>query len=156
MDINTKYVGVIILIFSVLTALVVNSFSSLVNFMNTGGCPCVQGEVCPQVPIFTQLYIGYTLATALGIVGVFLVIFGKKPVVEDVKKKWGENLKKLKDDERGIYETLAGSEGVMFQSELVEKIGLNKVKVSRILDKLEAKGLLERKRRGMSNVVVLK
>jgi uncharacterized membrane protein len=33
---------------------------------------------------------------------------------------------------------------------------MTKVKVSRILDSLETKNLLERRRRGMSNVVVLK
>ena len=44
----------------------------------------------------------------------------------------------------------------MFQSDLVEKSEFPKAKVSRILDKMEARGLLERKRRGMANAVVLK
>jgi uncharacterized membrane protein len=44
----------------------------------------------------------------------------------------------------------------MFQSELVEKTGYSKSKVSLILDRLEAKRILERKRRGMTNAVVLK
>ncbi|RLE76927.1 MAG: transcriptional regulator, partial [Thermoprotei archaeon] len=34
--------------------------------------------------------------------------------------------------------------------------GFSKAKVSRILDKLEAMGLVERKRRGMSNIVLLR
>ena len=33
---------------------------------------------------------------------------------------------------------------------------MTKVKVTRILDKLEGRGLVERKRRGMTNVVMLK
>jgi uncharacterized membrane protein len=44
----------------------------------------------------------------------------------------------------------------LFQAELIEKTDFNKVKVSRILDKLEGKGLIERRRRGMTNLVLLK
>ena len=33
---------------------------------------------------------------------------------------------------------------------------MSKVKITRILDKLEASGLVERKRRGMTNVVMAK
>jgi len=156
MNVNTKYVGAMVIVFGVLVALVINSFSGLVEMVNTGECACGVGGVCSQVPIVTQLYLGYTMAAALGIVGVFLLIFGKKPVIEGSKEKWGKNLKKLGGDEKGVYETLIGSEGVMFQSELVEQSGFPKAKVSRILDRMEAKGLLERKRRGMANAVVLK
>jgi uncharacterized membrane protein len=44
----------------------------------------------------------------------------------------------------------------MFQSTLMEKLGIGKVGITRLLDKLEAKQLIERKRRGMNNIVVLK
>ena len=44
----------------------------------------------------------------------------------------------------------------MFQSALMEKIDIGKVKMTRLLDKLEAKQFIERKRRGMNNIVVLK
>ena len=44
----------------------------------------------------------------------------------------------------------------MFQADLIEKLNLGKVKVSRILDRLENKNLIERKRRGMNNLIVLK
>jgi uncharacterized membrane protein len=38
----------------------------------------------------------------------------------------------------------------------MEKLGVGKVGITRLLDKLEAKQLIERKRRGMNNVVVLR
>jgi len=38
----------------------------------------------------------------------------------------------------------------------MEKLGIGKVGITRLLDKLEAKQIIERKRRGMSNIVVLK
>jgi uncharacterized membrane protein len=42
------------------------------------------------------------------------------------------------------------------QSDIVNNTSLTKVKVTRLLDKLEGKGLVERRRRGMGNLVVLK
>ena len=44
----------------------------------------------------------------------------------------------------------------MFQATLKEKLDVGKVKLTRLLDKLEAKQLIERKRRGMNNLVVLR
>ena len=38
----------------------------------------------------------------------------------------------------------------------MERLNTGKVKITRLLDKLEAKDLIERKRRGMNNIVVLK
>ena len=59
-------------------------------------------------------------------------------------------------DERKIIDFLRQKQGSVFQSEIQVRTGFSKVKVSRILDKLEQKGFLERKRRGMANLVVLK
>lgn len=72
------------------------------------------------------------------------------------KEKWENILMNLKNDEQTIFRALLEAEGTMFQSELVEKTGLPKSTVSLALDKLEARGLLERRRHGMSNAVVLK
>ena len=44
----------------------------------------------------------------------------------------------------------------MFQSDIAEKTGFDKVKVTRVLDRLEGKQLIERKRRGMTNIVILR
>ena len=65
------------------------------------------------------------------------------------------NLKLLNREERALYQILAKEES-MFQADLVEKSEMGKVKVSRILDRLENKKLIERKRRGMNNIVVIK
>lgn len=62
----------------------------------------------------------------------------------------------LLPDEKIVFEKIVESNGAIFQSELVEKTNYSKVKITRILDKLEGRGLIERKRRGMTNVVVLK
>jgi len=39
---------------------------------------------------------------------------------------------------------------------LMEELDVGKVKMTRMMDKLEAKQIIERKRRGMNNIVVLK
>jgi uncharacterized membrane protein len=79
-----------------------------------------------------------------------------KVILEERKKRWNELSKTLKDDERKIYETILESDGIIEQSEIVEKTGLPKANVSRALDLLESKGLAERRRRGTGNVVLLK
>ncbi len=60
------------------------------------------------------------------------------------------------EDERMLVQIVADEEGTIFQSQLVEKSGFSKSKVSLVLDRLEARGILERRRHGMSNAVVLK
>lgn len=62
----------------------------------------------------------------------------------------------LADAERAVYEAVLDADGVRPQSEIVEETDLSKASVSRALDGLESKGLVERKRRGMGNVVVLR
>ena len=59
-------------------------------------------------------------------------------------------------DEGTVMNFILESNGSIFQSQLVEKTGFNKVRVTRILDNLEGRGLIERKRRGMTNIVLLK
>ena len=76
-----------------------------------------------------------------------------QPVVNCQKKL---NLKGLNKEEKTVIELLKKENGGMFQADLKEKINIGKVGMTRLLDKLEAKQLVERKRRGMNNIVVLK
>ncbi len=62
----------------------------------------------------------------------------------------------LSPNERTVVELLRQSDNIALQGDLVQRTGFSKVKVSRVLDHLEARGLVERRRRGMSNVVILK
>ncbi len=62
---------------------------------------------------------------------------------------------KLDKEGRSIYEILKKNNGI-YQSDLIRETGLSKVKITRILDKLESKGIIERRRRGMTNAVFLK
>jgi uncharacterized membrane protein len=62
-------------------------------------------------------------------------------------------LKLLKPDERKVFLALHNSKGEMLQNALVRKSGLSKVKVTRILSRLEKKGLITRTRHGLTNKV---
>lgn len=62
---------------------------------------------------------------------------------------------KLDKEEKNIYQILKQNNGI-YQSDLIKETGFSKVKITRILDKLESKGIIERRRRGMTNAIFLK
>lgn len=61
----------------------------------------------------------------------------------------------LEPDERKIIEALIDNEGKSSQSDIVKKTGISRVKVSRILKKLEQKGIIKKNQNGMTNTVEL-
>jgi len=77
-------------------------------------------------------------------------------VIEQRRNEWEERAGELRNGEKEIYEVVLDSDGVVEQSTIVEETELSKSHVSRKLDVLESRELVERKRRGMGNVVVLK
>jgi len=129
---------------------------------------CTHGLSCPMwgtIDFQTNVAIG--LMTIVIGIGLYLVFFSKdemviKRITERVdmkrptKETYGKVLKTLQGDERLVLEKIIEADGSIFQSDLVDKSGLGKVKVSRVLDKLEGQGLVERKQRGMTNVILLK
>jgi uncharacterized membrane protein len=77
-------------------------------------------------------------------------------ILNDRKAKWQEISKSLKADEMTVYQAILNAGGLVNQGDLVSNVGLSKATVSRTLDLLESKGLVERRRRGMGNVILLK
>lgn len=120
--------------------------------------------VCPYkrgAPI--ESYHGYFLSAMVVIAGAYMGFFQKKAEKVVVEKptavdrsKTRKAMESLVGDEKQVFHMLSGSDGAMFQSDIMQKTGFSKVKTSRILDRLELKGLAERRRRGMANLVVLK
>jgi DNA-binding transcriptional ArsR family regulator len=76
--------------------------------------------------------------------------------LEERKRKWETVLPTLKEDQQQIYQTILDADGIIPQSDIVEKTGLSKSNVSRSLDMLESMGLIEKRRRGMGNLILLK
>lgn len=61
----------------------------------------------------------------------------------------------LDEDEQRVYDLVVARSGDVPQGDLVPLSGFSKAKLSRVLDRLERKGLLLRLRRGMGNRVVV-
>jgi uncharacterized membrane protein len=77
-------------------------------------------------------------------------------MIEKRRREWEDRADELRNGEKEIYEVVLESDGVVEQSTIVDETDLSKSHVSRKLDVLESRQLVERKRRGMGNVVVLK
>jgi uncharacterized membrane protein len=100
---------------------------------------------------------GFILGSSLA----YLLLFDKnneaRTKISLVRERWDSLLRELPDsDEKLIIKIVIDEGGTIFQSQLVDKSGFSKSKVSLILDRLEARKILERRRSGMSNVIVLK
>ena len=166
---RNRVVGILIIIIALLIGFIIYSFNqAMSNIVNTS---CSHGSSCPMwgtIEFQTNLSAGIMLFII--VVGLYLIFWSKeekivtkiktfRPQVEP-KKITKENYQKvmsgLNKEEKIILEKIIESQGTIFQSDLVDKTKFAKVKITRILDKLEGRDLIERKRRGMTNVVILK
>lgn len=166
---KNRIMGFIILGIAALIGFIIFAFNrALTNIVNTA---CTHGPSCPMwgtIDFQTNVSLGIMIFIVA--IALYLIFFGKeekiitktriiRPQIEPkkiTKEHYQKILSKLNDDERLVFDKIIESEGTIFQSDLVDKTKFTKVKVTRILDKLEGKGLVERKRRGMTNVIILK
>ena len=131
-----------------------------VALKNIVGDTCTHGSSCTMYDtIRTQTWISLAIVGVVVVIG--LVIMFSKPketiIIKKVKEKKKKlNLNGLDKDEKKVVDLLLSEGKAVFQADLMEKLEIGKVKTTRLLDKLEAKQLIERKRRGMNNIVVLK
>ena len=160
---ENKNVGWMLLGISVLLIVFTFLFNSTLMGAVKNSCFIQHGDVKS-----CEMYdsVNYQTYFALGIIGVIIIIslfliFSKpneKIIVRKIKEKKIEkkiDLSGLRPEEKQIF-NFVKENGAIFQADLIEKTGFGKAKMSRIIDKLEGRGLVERKRRGMTNVVVLK
>lgn len=110
----------------------------------------------PNVYTFTDVVVLIAFSSIMTASALYLLYSFQQVVPEKAENSGKTIIDDLRGNERKIYEILTKNGGVMFQSEIVEKSELPKSTVSLTLDKLEAKGVVERRRSGMSNVVILK
>ena len=163
--ISIKTIGIVLIILSVLLlvigyAYVRSAENSLLeghSIGSNGACVHAQGLQCPYRELNLMMWpkiIGAILDFILLCLGIWF-FFQKKPE-QEFAEKTKKSAMNLSGDEALIFNLLMTSEGIVYQNEIVEKTGLSKVKVTRVLDRLEGKRLIERRRRGMTNVVIVK
>lgn len=70
--------------------------------------------------------------------------------------KYEETIRNLKGLEKDIVKLLIENGGAMYQSDIAKQLNIPKSTLSTVLTKLENKGLIERRRKGLKNLVVLK
>ena len=158
---DPQNLGLGVILISIVLALVVFSFINQIQENNMEACECTDMDegFCPMDTAFPiEGYLGILGSLFLGIIGVIIFIKNRsvQKIALEKSKRIKNILKTIKGEEKKIYGLIESSDGVILQSDLIQETGYSKVKVSRILDKLEGKGIVERKRRGMSNIVMLK
>jgi len=96
-------------------------------------------------------------AFASGVCLMFLLLGKDSQTTENGSKiKLADAILGVEDeDEKALVGIIVEVGGSMFQSDLVERSGFSKGKVSLILDRLEARGVIRRARSGMTNLITL-
>lgn len=163
---NLRHLGIFLvalaLIFSLLTYLFKLQEDQHLQQAALGKGTCfINGECIYEERSFAlYLIAGAVSAVALAL-GLYLAVAGKrmgerKGEVRGSPRPKDIDLSQLDAEEARVCQFITERKGSAFQSDLVRELGLSKVKVTRILDRLESLGILERKRRGMTNMVVLR
>ncbi|NCO18069.1 hypothetical protein COT60_02940 [Candidatus Pacearchaeota archaeon CG09_land_8_20_14_0_10_30_9] len=157
---ENKKVGWLILGIAVVMGIVSWIFNQSLNSIIAQ--TCLEGPSCIMHQTSnTQLALSLAIVLVIAVIGLY-IMFSKpdeRIVIKKIKgkeKKKVFDLSKLDKDEKNVVEILINEENAMFQKDLMEKLEIGKVKMTRLLDKLEAKQFIIRKRRGMNNLVVLK
>jgi uncharacterized membrane protein len=124
--------------------------------------PEIEMEECPVHTgnVSWLLILAFTGSVLVFVTGVYLFLTKTSPLeslnIKETKKKQIYDTSKLTNEEKIIFDLLQKNDGSIYQSDIVKETRFSKVKTTRLLDKLEGKGIIERKRRGMTNIVILK
>ena len=106
-----------------------------------------------NVYTFADVFAIMVAAVAMASTGLSLILPSMMSL-ETTPGSLRSTVKSLSKNERRIYGLVKDRGVVLSQSEIVEALDLPKSTVSITLDRLEAKGLVEKRKRGMSNVIV--
>lgn len=161
---DNKYVGYLLIGISVLMIVIIFMFKNALTSFVDASCTIAHGrDYCPMYDtINQQTYLSLGIIFILIIVGLILIlskphekIIMKTKIIEKKPQKKIINTDNLRQEEKQILKIIQENKTI-FQAELIEKSGFSKAKITRILDRLEGNNFIERKRRGMTNIVVLK
>ena len=153
---KNKNVGILIVAIAIILAIIILTFN--ISMKNIVSQSCSHGPECTMYDtISTQTNVSLLVTGFIVFIGLFIML--SKPETKTIVKKEKAkkvNTKGLNEEELSVVNLLRKENKAMFQRDLMEKLEIGKVKTTRLLDKLEAKQIIERKRRGMNNIIVLK
>jgi len=170
MEISKKTLGYSLIVLSVLLSIIIIFFKVDFDSQAVFLCEAVENdpiltmEDCPAhtSSIPWLIILAFAISTLIFVAGLYLVMFDKKlnlPLdLDRVKKSFLEfNPSPLNQEEKMVYNFIKEKGGSVYQSDIVKSLDMSKVKITRILDTLEHDyNIVERKRRGMTNIIVLK
>ncbi|MBI2133392.1 MarR family transcriptional regulator [Candidatus Woesearchaeota archaeon] len=156
---RTKAIGAALLGFSILLIIALSMVKISIDSQSASLCSFYQEKdldmsQCPAHKNNTSWIMTLLFGIAFLIMGIGGYIFIQQEKHAVTAPRFSDE--KLDEEEKRIFELMKHNSGSAYQSDLIRETGLSKVKITRVLDKLESKGLLERKRRGMTNIIVLK
>ncbi len=159
---ENKNVGYMILGISILIILIIFMYENTLTEFVDSSCTAAHGEgQCPMYDtINQQTNLSLGIVALLIIVGIMLIRSKpeEKTIIKEVeveKPKKEIDTSELNSEEKEVLNLIKENKA-MFQADIIEKTGYGKVKMTRIIDRLEGKDIVERKRRGMNNIVVMK
>lgn len=158
---QNKHVGYLLLSLSLIIIFIIFLFNNAMKEIIITQCGPVHGPTCGMHDnVNQQTYLSLAIVAILIIASVILINAKPKEkiIIKKIKeknKKKNYNLSGLRKEDKKAFQIIQENKTI-FQADLIEKLNFGKAKVSRILDRLENKNLIERKRRGMTNVVTLK
>ncbi|HLE06813.1 MAG TPA: MarR family transcriptional regulator [Candidatus Nanoarchaeia archaeon] len=142
-------VGLVLLTFVIAISILNYSYEqALSEIVNT---TCTHGLSCPM---YATLKAQHAFSVILIIV--LIAVSGYFISIDYLKKHlfYAKIKIAVSGEEKKIYELL--KKGSISQNNLINETGITKVKMTRILNRLEKKDLIERKRSGTGNIVELK
>ena len=157
---ENKNVGFLVIGIAIVMLIMVILFNQVIK--TNISLTCSHGPTCEMYDgLKIQTWISYIIVGVIFLIGFFILFIKPKErtIIKTKKiqeKKKPINLDGLDSREKQVVKIIQEENGAVFQASLMEKIGIGKVGLTRLLDKLEAKQLIERKRRGMNNIIVLK
>lgn len=161
-EINHKKLGYFLIVFSLVLVIILTMVKVDVDNRDALLCESVFSEPgadmneCPAHKSNTSwlIIVSFGIAFLFLASGLYLGFVHSKESKKEGFKKIDES--KLSKDEKVIHQALKAHNGSIYQSDLIKITGFSKVKTTRILDKLEHDSIIDRKRRGMTNIIVLK
>lgn len=118
-----------------------------VDSCSVASCPYHNSGNLGLIPLIASI-----LVSGLGGIGVYLLFSKGDKIIHEREY----DLSGLDEEEKKVFHMVKEKQEGIYQSQIVDSLDVSKVKVTRILDKLEQRELVERKRRGMTNVVVVR
>src|SRR3989344_2598482 len=150
---NNKKLGVVLIVLSLITGgIFVYYISNLTQKSQELGCfDNIECSAIERGLSISHIAIGiFSFILALGF---YLIFFTRERIIE--QKDY--DISKLNKEEKKVFSYIKeNKEKGTYQSNIVEHFNFPKSKTSRILDRLEQSGIIERKRRGMTNIIFLK